>query len=483
MTSDRFKRLIDELCAFPTEAEWLEFKHNHLQEEDIGKSISALANGAALKDKAFGYLVFGIEDETHNILGTTYSLQQSKKGNEPMLHWLMQRLDPRFELHVYEEMIDGQAVVVIKIPRAKDRPVRFMNNAYVRIGSVTRSLKDFPEIEKQLWLKGHFDKFEKGICRDSLSADDVVRLLDCQGYFDKLEIPFPSTRDAILEKLVKEKFVKKVNGHYQITNLGGILFAKNLNDFEGLGRKAVRVIVYDGNNRINTLKDQTEVSGYAICFERLIDSILDKLPSNEEIKKALRKSITIYPPLAIRELVANALIHQDFQERGTGPMVEIFSDRIEITNSGKPIIQTDRFIDEYQSRNEDMASFLRRIGVCEEKGSGVDKVIFQVEVFQLPAPSFEVKKTHTKATLYNFKNFQDMDREDKIRACYQHCCLKYVSNEKMANETLRDRFKIDAKNSAIVSRIIGDTLKKRLIRYEDPDHSSRKFAKYVLYWA
>ena len=215
----------------------------------------------------------------------------------------------------------------------------------------------------------------------------------------------------------------------------------------------------------------------------MIQSILDKLPSNEEIQKALRKDVSVYPPIAIRELVANALIHQDFCEQGTGPMVEIFSDRIEITNPGIPIIQTERFIDEYQSRNEALASFLRRGRVCEEKGSGVDKVIFNVEIFQLPAPNFLGKEKHTIVTLYNFKEFKQMDREDRIRACYQHCCLKYVSNDKMVNETLRGRFKINARNASIVSRIIGDTLQKRLIKYDDPEGFSRKYAKYIPYWA
>ena len=207
------------------------------------------------------------------------------------------------------------------------------------------------------------------------------------------------------------------------------------------------------------------------------------MPSNEEIGKALRKTVRMYPELAIRELVANALIHQDFCERGTGPMVEIFCDRIEIANPGKPIITTMRFIDEYQSRNEILASLMRRLGICEEKGSGIDKVIFQVEVFQLPAPEFQAKEKHTIVILYSFQKLNEMQRNDKVRACYQHCCLKYVSNQKMTNQSLRERFKIDARNSATASRIIADTMGENLIKYDDPENVSRKYAKYIPYWA
>ena len=96
-----------------------------------------------------------------------------------------------------------------------------------------------------------------------------------------------------------------------------------------------------------------------------------------------------------------------------------------------------RFIDEPpQSRNEALTAFMRRINICEERGSGIDKVIFNVELFQLPAPDFIVTGPHTKAILYAQKPFKDMSRSERIRACYQHACLSYVSNKDMKNESL-----------------------------------------------
>ena len=95
----------------------------------------------------------------------------------------------------------------------------------------------------------------------------------------------------------------------------------------------------------------------------------------------------MYPELAVRELVANAVIHQGFSLRGTGLMIEMFADRMEITNPGEPLIQTERFIDSPpRSRNEALASFMRWVGVCEERGSGFDKVVSMTELYQLPAP-------------------------------------------------------------------------------------------------
>ena len=192
----------------------------------------------------------------------------------------------------------------------------------------------------------------------------------------------------------------------------------------------------------------------------------------------------MYPELAIRELVANAIIHQDFNEKGTAPMVEIFSDRIEITNPGKPLISTMRFVDHNpQSRNEKLAHFMRRLNICEERGSGIDKVIFQCEYYQLPAPKFIEGENYTRVILYSHKTLRQMDREDKIRACYLHSCLKYVSGERMTNQSLRERFGIEEKNYSIASRIIAEGIKSGLIKDHDPDNKSKKHSKYVPFWA
>ena len=211
---------------------------------------------------------------------------------------------------------------------------------------------------------------------------------------------------------------------------------------------------------------------------------LKELPTNEEIDRVFRREVKVYPELAIRELVANAIIHQDLSITGTSPMIEIFADRIEITNPGKPLIDTRRFIDHSPiSRNEALAALMRRMNFCEERGSGIDKVIFQVELFQLPAPEFISGDNYTRVVLFSPKSLRQMDKMDKIRAAYQHCSLKYVSGEFMTNQSLRERFKVEEKNYSIVSRIIRDSINAGYIKDYDPDNKSRKFAKYVPYWA
>jgi len=221
-----------------------------------------------------------------------------------------------------------------------------------------------------------------------------------------------------------------------------------------------------------------------VAYAGAIDWIQNQLPANEEIRKAFRREEKMHPVLAIRELVANALIHQDFSITGTGPMVEIFTDRMEITNPGVPLVETLRFMDlPPKSRNEALAAFMRRINICEERGSGIDKVVAKIEEFQLPAPNFAVLGDHTKATLFAPRDYRDMERGDRVRACYQHSCLQWVSGKVMTNASLRQRLGIEQSNYPMASRVIKDTLGAQLVKLMNADGTQGGAAKYVPFWA
>ena len=322
------------------------------------------------------------------------------------------------------------------------------------------------------------------IAAPGATGDEVLAWLDYPKYFELAGLNLPANRAGILERLATERFIVAKGGdHFDITNLGGILFAKSLNQFEGLARKALRVIQYKANDRLATIKEHVETKGYAAGFEAVVDYINDQLPSSEEIGRALRREVRMFPKIAVRELVANALIHQDFSMTGTGPRVEIFTDRIEITNPGPPLIDPLRFIDEPpQSRNEALASTMRRLNICEERGTGIDKVIAEIELYQLPAPDFQATPQHTRAFLYAPRKLNQMDAADRVRACYQHACLCWVVGKAMTNATLRERLGIETKNAAIASRIIAEAVKAALVKPTDPGSKSKKHAQYVPFW-
>ena len=484
MTEPRTLAIIDDLRKLPAEAPWAEFKENNANAPLIGKLISALANSARMSDEHFAYVVWGVRDGTHQAVGTTFEPGTQKENNQPLDLWLAQRLQPAIDFRFETIDYHGTRLVLLTIPAASTAPVEFDRTAFVRIGNTTPRLSDHPERLKALWAKLQPYAWETGVAVQFLTGDEVLLKLDYASYFDLTAQPLPDNRVGIFEKLVADRLIQPdAGGHWNITNLGAVLFAKRLSDFSpSIARKAVRFVAYDGMNRANTVTHRTDGQrGYAAGFKGLVEYIDGLLPRNEHIGKAFREEQPLYPSIAIRELVANALIHQDMTIMGAGPLIELFSDRMEITNPGKPLVSPDRFLDlPPRSRNEVLASLMRRMRLCEEQGTGIDKVIFHVELHQLPPPDFRTEGDAVRTVLFAPRRFAEMTPDERIRACYQHAALRFVSGERMKNSTLCERFGIDPKNASQASVIIGQCQKAGLIRPADPIHPR---SGYVPFWA
>ena len=483
MDEKEIMAIIRDIQASPTECEWVEIKHNNEDPESIGEYVSALANCAAYMGQSRGYMAWGLDDNSHQIIGTKFNPKTAKYGNEELENWIAHNLTPRIDFSFQEITLQEGRVVIMMVDSAGNTPVKFKGLAYIRVGTYKKKLADFPERERKIWQNTQHSSFETKIAMSAVSDDEVLELLDYAKIFSLLHLPFPDSKTAIIDKLVEEQLIVRRQSCFDITNLGAILFANDLKRFELLARKAVRVIFYKENDRINAIREQVNWKGYAVGFEGLVDYISANLPVNEEIGKALRKEIPMYPPIAIREFVANALIHQDFSIGGSSPMIEVFSNRMEITNPGKPLIDVFRFIDHAPiSRNEKLASLMRRMNICEERGSGIDRALLQCEIYQLPAPDFQRDELFTKVIMFAPMTLRQMNKEDKRRACYQHCCLEYLSGKKMTNESFRGRLNIKDENYSIASRIISDTIAAKYIKLDDATASSKKYARYVPFW-
>jgi ATP-dependent DNA helicase RecG len=236
-------------------------------------------------------------------------------------------------------------------------------------------------------------------------------------------------------------------------------------------------------DKLHTKEDRTFNQGYAACFEYLVDFVHSSAPKNHYVEEVVRDEVKMFPRQALRELIANALVHQDMRISGASAMIEMYADRVEISNPGLPSIAVERFIDEYGSRNEILADLMRRLHICEEKGSGVDKVIYAAEIYQLPAPDFRVGQTRTISVLFAHQDFSEMSKTDRVRACYQHACLQHLGNKRMSNQTLRERFKLGESKAATVSLIISETKAEGLIKADASDSNSTRYARYLPFWA
>ena len=318
-----------------------------------------------------------------------------------------------------------------------------------------------------------------------LQLDEVAELLDLQAIARLLERPLPDNDDDLARWLVAEGLTTpEGRGHY-ITNFGAIAAARQLKDFPNLVRKGIRVVIYRGTNKVDTIEELSGQRGYAVGFEGLIGYLRKMLPHSEVIKQSLRTEVSLYPEIALRELIANALIHQDFHIQGTGPMVDVYSDRITITNPGTllPGKRPDRLIGTTpESRNEKLAFSFRRFRICEERGTGFQKVVQAIELFGMPPLRIKPEETSFSVTLSAPRKFADMETPERIEACYQHAVLQYLSSQTLTNTTLRERFKLHDKQRNAIANLIGEAVAAGRIRRKDTS-SGNKFAEYIPYWA
>ncbi len=173
-SADYLASLLHELCALPRETEWVEFKVDKAEPQAIGEYISALSNAAALVGKAFAYLVWGVRDTDHAVVGTSFDPYTARVGNEELESWLLRLLEPKIDFRFFSLDVDERPVVLLEIARAARHPVRFSGQELIRVGSYKKNLKDFPEKERALWRIFDRTPFEDGIAVERATGDDVL---------------------------------------------------------------------------------------------------------------------------------------------------------------------------------------------------------------------------------------------------------------------------------------------------------------------
>ena len=477
------ERKLRELLA-QSESEVLEYKSNNSDLNRIGKYVSALANSAAMLSKQFAYMIWGISDEKE-IIGTKFYPESEKKGGEPFISWLERMLDPKIFIEFKDLTVDEKHIVALIIHMTAGRPVSFSGERYIRSGSSLKSLTQYPEKERELWRSFDARTFEREFARVNCLENEIFRILDVQSYLTMLNYSTDSAPKEVLEKMEADSIIEKSGENYNITNLGAYTFAKDLDEFDSLKSHAVRVIRYHGVNKLAAISDTVILKGVVAGFEDLLSHIRIHLPVQEEVYSESGRRIqkTDYPALAIRELVANQIVHQDFSVRGSNPMVEIYDNRVEIINPGAPINDANRLLDLPPiSRNEELANLFKKMHLVEARGSGIDKVIITLEIDNLPAPTIVAKENNTLVTLYQRKELTNMSDRERVNAIYYHASRLYLENSFMTNKSVRERFGLTNKQSAMASKVIALAVKSKAVKPYD-DTVGNKFMQYIPFWA
>lgn len=470
------------LTPIPQEINELDWKEQLSPDtKKLQKHLSAFAN-----HPGGGFIVFGINDKTglpsgiHDLVSNIIIEKLSSIGRDS--------LNPMVVIDHAIEMYNGVSLLFVYVKESAIKPVHFksgtIEDSYIRTGGTTRQASR--QEVGGLMLNSKTPHYEELHASKLKTAAEVADLLDYRSIYKLLSKPVPQDMSEVLKWMNDERMVQEIDGAgYYVTNFGALAAAHNLKDFDDLARKSIRLIKYSGSNKVETEREYPGSKGYAIGFEGLITFLKALLPGSEIIKSALRQEATVYPEIALRELIANALIHQDFNIRGSGPMIEIFSDRIEISNPGKllPSKRIDRLIrTNPESRNEFLAAAFRRYNICEERGSGFEKAVAAIELYGLPPLKFEERENSFRVTMYSPKSFAELTPAERVEACYQHSIIKYYSGSGMTNTSLRERFKMHEKQRPQVSLVIKEALAQGKIKSKDPSNSSTKFAEYIPAW-
>ncbi|MBR6429102.1 MAG: transcriptional regulator [Clostridia bacterium] len=444
--------------------------------DELGTLICALSNYAAYVGIPYAYAIMGMDKNGVPV--------KSTELNSSFFAEAEKMLSLKLKYSLFEAKYEDFDLVVIEAQSAFGTSAQFNGTEYILDESYKPvKLAEAQREAQELWVKlRNSNSFEMQPAMNNVSAEDVMNLLDCYKLAKLLPDGSRQKTAHPISTLIELRFIEEKNtGKYVITNLGALLLAKRLSFFPTITHKAVRVIRYMGKDVSSEAREQVGGKGYIVGFEGLIQYITALIPTVGKIEGAIRKEESYYPDYVIRELVANALIHQDLNANGA-PIVSIFADRLEITNPGEPLIKYDRFIDHPPvSRNEALATAMRKLGICEERGSGYDKVIKYVEEKNLPAPTILSYGDWAKVSLYFKSGFDSFTKEERINACYAHVCLNYVAGKASNNSSLRMRFQLPESKMYVVSRVFKAACDEGLILALEG--TGMKNREYIPYWA
>lgn len=443
--------------------------------ERLAQHLCAFANL-----KGGGVLVFGVNDDTtfeeltkETIEETTKKLSNIAKNN---LAWSIQ-----LEHAVLD--FEGHPLLFIRIPEQQNKPIylrgRDIYEAYIR--SAGHTVKMSREQVHEMLAQSHGLTFEKRVACGGISAERVLELLDYKKMYELIDRKIPQDSERIIEQMLEFGMIEQQEDLYNILNLGAILFAHKLKDFEVLKMKEIMVRKYAGANNLIMELEYKMDKGYAVGFFDLLDTVMAMTSKERIVVK--REAVPTYPKVAVREFMANLMVHQDFAITGMPITIEIFTNRIVMTNPGSCLNDVNRLIDlPPHSRNEGLAQMMLQLDLCERRGSGYDRAVTAIEEMRLPAYKVQSGDEYTRVMMFPEKALKEMTKEEKTVACYQHACILYERNEMLTNQGVRERFGLDKNKNSVASRIIAECVERGFLKPYDDENTSRKFTSYLPFY-
>ena len=352
--------LIKELCFYNSEREWLEFKVNWYDPDELGEYISALSNAASMTGRDHSYMIWGVTDDTHEIVGTKFNCDSDVRG-EPLKHYLARQITPDLNFEFTECFIEGKRIVILEIPAAKNSPTAYKHIRYFRIGSSRERLDKFPDREAYL-----FSILRHGVPSITNTPSEHQDLT-----FEKLMIYYGAKGITLNNQNFKKNLgLLTEDGKYNI-------LAQLLSDNSHL---PLRVAIFSGKTKADNLYSVREF-GYQCLLYSLDEvlrygDVLNIIQADERGRVVERKDVPLFEDQAFREAVINAFVHNKWVS-GNEPMLTVFSDRIEIMSRGAlPENQTMEgfFNGDSVPVNPKLSEIFLQLHISEKTGRGVPTI-------------------------------------------------------------------------------------------------------------
>ena len=369
---------INELRLYEYEREWFEFKENWFNLDELGTYISALSNSAASYGQKYGYFVWGINDKTHDIVGTSFN-PDIEKNHEPIKHYLARKMNPDIRFEFIETFIDKKRLVILLVPAAKNIPTSFDGIRYIRIGSSKEKISKYPEREKAL-----FAALEYGLptIENTPAKYQDLEFNQLVGFYASKGVPLN------LNKFKENLGFYTEKGEYN-------LLAQLLSDNSHF---PIRIAIFSGTSKADNMYSVREF-GYRCLLVSLDDvlrygDVLNIIQADEANRVVERREVPLFENVAFREAIINAFLHNRWVD-GNEPMITVYSDRIEILSRGTlPPNQTLEgfFAGESIPVNEKLSEVFLQLHISEKTGRGVPRIVekYGVDAFEFRQNSIVV---------------------------------------------------------------------------------------------
>lgn len=358
---DKYIEIIKTIVSHDTEEEWFEFKENWFEAHGIGEYISALSNAAAICRKEFAYLIWGVNDETHEIVGTKFDFRKGVR-KEPLEHYLARQTTPDIAFSFHEVNFEEKRLVLLEIPKAKNTPTSFDGIRYMRIGSSKVNVAKYPDREAGLFEI--LRKKEKTIENIESEYQDLT--------FERLFTYYAGKGISLKAETFKKNLgLLTKDGKYN-------LMAQLLSDDS---RISVRVSIFSGETKASPLYSVKEFGNTCILLslDKVLEyaDVINIIQADESKRIVNRKDVALFAMDAFREAVINAFVHNKWID-GNAPMITVYSNRVEILSRGALDPKQTKegfYMGESIPVNPRLSDIFLQLHISERSGRGVPKIV------------------------------------------------------------------------------------------------------------